>query len=249
MRVLLNPERLLLCRQHLGLTQQEAAESVGVSQPAYQRYEAGTRNPSIQVVRQIAAAFHTSVEYLTGESSDAEPDYIVIDKKSDPQLFSLVERFRQNDNELLRNQLCSTCMEQPQPDSENECYTYFDIIGDFDPNEITARLGITPHESWKAGDHRRVGQGVYAFSRWACGLCDEYDVMAENQMRKTVASLLDKVETLNQIRNNYEVRFSLEVVPTIRLGNATPVLSPPLDIIDFCCATRTKIDIDYYITD
>ena len=67
MQIELIIERIKMCRQDLGITQQEAAKLIGVSQPAYQRYEAGLRTPSIQVAKEIAAAFNTSVDYLTGE--------------------------------------------------------------------------------------------------------------------------------------------------------------------------------------
>ena len=123
--------------------------------------------------------------------------------------------------------------------TKNSCYTYFRIVGYFDPDVITARLGIVPHESWKSGDH--------GIATWECGMCDEYDVLVEKQMRKTIFGLLDKIDELNQIRNDFDACFFLEIVPEIYVGGNNPVLSPPLDIIDFCHATRTQIDLDYYI--
>ena len=77
----------------------------------------------------------------------------------------------------------------------------------------------------------------------------EYDVEVENQMRKTISSLWDKIHLLNQIREENEVHLVLEVVPTIYVGDTNPCLAPPLDVIDFCHATRTEIDIDMYVYD
>ena len=88
----LKPERLIACRQKLGLTQSEAAERIGVSQPAYQRYEAGVRTPSIQVVKEMAKAFNVSEAYLTGESNQSLPDYVVVTREDNPLLFSIVEQ-------------------------------------------------------------------------------------------------------------------------------------------------------------
>ncbi len=68
-------------------------------------------------------------------------------------------------------------------------------------------------------------------------------------MRKTVAPLLDKIDVLNKIREENEVDFRLSIVPTVYPRNSAPTLAPPLDIIDFCHATRTEIDIDLYICD
>ena len=47
---ILDKERLKECRLKLGITKQEAAKRVQISQPAYLRYEAGSRNPSIQTI-------------------------------------------------------------------------------------------------------------------------------------------------------------------------------------------------------
>lgn len=96
------PDRLFSCRNNLGLTQSEAAKLIGITQPAYQRYEAGVRVPSIQVTKEIAKAFNVSVAYLYGESDQSLPDYFVIDKKENQLLFSIVEQCRNfNEEQLL----------------------------------------------------------------------------------------------------------------------------------------------------
>ena len=52
---------------------------------------------------------------------------------------------------------------------------------------------------------------------------------------------------LNQIREENDVEFFLEIVPSIYVDDINPCLAPPLDVIDFCHATRTQIDIDMYL--
>ena len=130
--------------------------------------------------------------------------------------------------------------------TENSCYTYFRITGDFDPDIITIRLGLQPDRFWKIGDKCRNGT-VYDFASWEIGRCEEYDVLTENQMHKTIAPLLDKMDLLNRIREEFDVSFTLEIVPTIYAGNTNPCLAPSLKTIDFCHATRTEIDIDLYM--
>ena len=130
--------------------------------------------------------------------------------------------------------------------TRNSCYTYFKIVGDFNPDETTRLLNLTPEMSWKIGDLRRNGT-KYDFALWEIGRCTEYDVAVENQMRKTIAVLQDKIPLLNNIREKNDVRFVLEIVPTIYVGDTNPCLSPPLDVIDFCHATRTEMDIDIYV--
>ena len=52
---------------------------------------------------------------------------------------------------------------------------------------------------------------------------------------------------MNRVRNEFNVVFTLEIVPTIYAGNINPCLAPSLKVIDFCHATRTEIDIDLYV--
>ena len=130
--------------------------------------------------------------------------------------------------------------------TRNSCYTYFKIVGNFNPDDVTELLNLTPEKAWKIGDLRRNGT-KYEFANWMIGKCAEYDVYAENQMRKTISILLDKIAILNQIREENDVEFFLEIVPSIYVDDINPCLAPPLDVIDFCHATRTQIDIDMYL--
>ena len=129
---------------------------------------------------------------------------------------------------------------------KNSCYTSFRIVGNFNPDAVSKTLCLTPDKAWKIGDLRRNGT-AYEFALWEVGTCAEYDVYVENQMRKTIALLRDKIALLNQIREENEVEFFLSVVPSIYVGEATPCLAPSLDVMDFCHATRTKMDIDTYV--
>ena len=131
--------------------------------------------------------------------------------------------------------------------TENSCYTYFRIIGDFDPDIITEMLGLQPNETWKIGDKRCDG-ALYEFASWEFGRCDKYDVFVEKQMHTTIDPLLDKVDLLNRIRERFDVVFVLEIVPMVCAGNTTPCLAPSMKVIDFCHSTRTEIDIDLYVT-
>ena len=130
--------------------------------------------------------------------------------------------------------------------TKNTCYTYFKITGDFDPDVITKRLGLIPSKTWKIGDKRKNGT-LYDFALWEFGRCNNYDVIVENQMHITIASLLDKIDILNEIKNELGVDYTLEIVPTVYSSNASPCLAPSLKVIDFCHATRTEIDIDLYV--
>ena len=140
---------------------------------------------------------------------------------------------------------------------KTSCYTYFSITGEFDPDEITALLGIQPSRSFRLGETRyymKDGQKIdtgckYKFSCWDGCRCDEYDVIISNQMEKTIEPLIQKIEQLNMIRERYDATLTLEVVPSICCEHETPCISPSMKVIDFCSQVRADLDIDWYIED
>ena len=101
MKSAINTERLISIRRELGLTQEEAAHLIGITQPAYQRYEAGTRTPSYPVIKEMARAFKTSADYLTGKSVQTDPDYITVSSAESPLLYSVLEKCQNCDDDQL----------------------------------------------------------------------------------------------------------------------------------------------------
>lgn len=93
MNTTLNCERLIECRKRLGITKQEAAKRMQMSQPAYLRYESGERTPSIHVIYFMANVLGTSVEYLTGQTDNSAPNSYWINADTEPGLFSLIESY------------------------------------------------------------------------------------------------------------------------------------------------------------
>ena len=130
----------------------------------------------------------------------------------------------------------------------NRCYTYFGIAGNFDPNVISSILNLSPVEQRQIGDVHKSGIES-KFASWKYGLCEEYDVLVENQMMKTIRDLIPKKNELKEIKKNYDVSFYLEIVPSIYVDEVSPSLSPNREVIEFCYETETDIDIDLYLFD
>ena len=96
-------ERLIECRKALGITKQEAAKRMEMSQPAYLRYESGERAPSIHVIYYMAHILGTSADYLTGKTDNKSPNMYWVTANEDAELFSLVETYNKaNQNEKER---------------------------------------------------------------------------------------------------------------------------------------------------
>ena len=98
MDITLNIKRLIECREKKGITKMEAAKRMNLSQPAYVRYENGDRTPSIQTLKVIANTLDTSVEYLTNKTDDSSPNFYVIEKKENADLFRFIEIYYKNNN-------------------------------------------------------------------------------------------------------------------------------------------------------
>lgn len=95
----LNRQRLIECRENLGITKQEAAKRMHMSQPAYLRYESGERTPSIHVIRVMADVLGTSVAYLTNGTSVSTPDSFTIKSELEPELFQFIEAYKNSDDD------------------------------------------------------------------------------------------------------------------------------------------------------
>ena len=136
---------------------------------------------------------------------------------------------------------------------KNSCYTYFRIVGDFDPETITDMLQLTPYETWKKGEKikNRNNNLIHDSSSWIFGKCDTYfedfSHMLFYQINEAMYPFLDKIEVLKQIKKSYDVTFYFEIVPTIYDNSSSTYFNLPIEVIDFCHETGTEIDIDYYL--
>lgn len=113
----LNRERLIECRKKLGITKQQAAIRMQLSQPAYLRYESGERTPSIHVIYYMAHILETSADYLTGKSDDPTPNCHYIYETEKPELFSLIEELKNCDSDTQKRLAAYIQMISEQKDS------------------------------------------------------------------------------------------------------------------------------------
>lgn len=63
-------EIIRIRREKLGITQGDLAEDVGISQAMICQIERGTKNPSLQVGREIARCLRCSMDDLCCESTE-----------------------------------------------------------------------------------------------------------------------------------------------------------------------------------
>lgn len=111
----LDRKRLINCREKLGITKQEAARRMQMSQPAYLRYESGERTPSIHVIQMMADVLATSVAYLTRQTDNPNPNSYLIKLDTEPELFELIKKYKNSDIEM-RNRLLSYLQKYTEED-------------------------------------------------------------------------------------------------------------------------------------
>ncbi len=61
-------------RKNRGLTQEQVAERMGVSQPAVAAFERYDANPTLATIRRYALAVHASIEHIVADHSPLAAD-------------------------------------------------------------------------------------------------------------------------------------------------------------------------------
>ncbi|GLS27914.1 helix-turn-helix domain-containing protein [Marinibactrum halimedae] len=67
-------ERLIALRRERDLTQQEMADAIGVHVNQVRRYEAGTTQPSLDVLKKIAVSMSVTIDSLAFDEEERGPD-------------------------------------------------------------------------------------------------------------------------------------------------------------------------------
>jgi transcriptional regulator with XRE-family HTH domain len=68
------PEHVAALRKQKGMTQQQLAEKIGVHVVQLRRYEAGTSQPTLDVIRSMAVALGISADELLFDKNERGPD-------------------------------------------------------------------------------------------------------------------------------------------------------------------------------
>jgi len=62
--------RLKYLRKSNNKTQQDIADILGITRPAYTAYEQGKRNPDYEILEKIADYYNVSIDYLLGRTEN-----------------------------------------------------------------------------------------------------------------------------------------------------------------------------------
>lgn len=102
----MSPEILLKQRTRKGMSQEEVAKAIGVSQKSYSNYENGTRNPKIDKIVKLAKLLEIELNFSTSTLNDQKnkSEVSIIPESLEEQLKSIKieNKFLKNENEELK---------------------------------------------------------------------------------------------------------------------------------------------------
>lgn len=128
-------------------------------------------------------------------------------------------------------------------------YVYFALTSDnFDPQIVTERIGIIPTEKWNKGDKGKYNPTLnYSCWKLSTNKGKEY-IMVDSLVDEVIGQLFDKIEIINELKNQFELDSVLEIVMYIDTNEeqSTPTLGHNLKTIEFLHRTQTKTDVDIY---
>lgn len=95
------PERLVQLRKARGLTQRQLSEQISVHLTQLQRYESGSSQPTLDVLRRLALALSVSADMLLFDQSERGPDEALKLK------FEVLRQFDQDERHIAEGVLDS----------------------------------------------------------------------------------------------------------------------------------------------
>lgn len=100
-------ERLKSLRLEKKLTQKDISEKLKISQPTYQQWESGKRNPSGETLQKFAVFFDVSTDYLLGNTDRKQSSKFEQDLEKSLNSFHSFDgkEMSDNDREIIREWL------------------------------------------------------------------------------------------------------------------------------------------------
>lgn len=93
------PERLATLRKARGLTQQALADTVGLAVLQIRRYEGGTSQPTLDVIRRLAITLGISADMLLFDEQERDPTDVL------RYQFETISRMPEHEQEVARELL------------------------------------------------------------------------------------------------------------------------------------------------
>ncbi|MFP9210935.1 helix-turn-helix domain-containing protein [Enterococcus faecalis] len=113
-------------RNEKKLTQQEVADYLGITRPAYTAYESGKRQPDFESLQKLATLFNVTTDFLLGRNHTPEwankEEVMELDKilKSNPGMTYGSEIMTDEDREQINDLIASYFWVKKQKEARNK---------------------------------------------------------------------------------------------------------------------------------
>jgi hypothetical protein len=125
---------------------------------------------------------------------------------------------------------------------DNEHYAYITVVGDFEPETITARLGLTPSHAWAKGEQNERTHRERKSSRWSLNSRLERSASLEDHLNDVLEQALPRAEQFRQVGDRYQVGVQLVGY----FYNDYPGFGVDRDSISGLARLNVGIDCDFY---
>jgi len=126
--------------------------------------------------------------------------------------------------------------------ARNRYRAYFTLVGEFDPTEITSRLGLAPTESWKKGERNPRTHFERNHSRWILDSRLEESASLDAHIRDVLQQLKPYVEIVRELR--LTLNGWMQTVGHFHDGY--PGVSLDEDIVAGLAEIKVGVDFDFY---
>lgn len=93
-------DKIKSLREHLGMSQVQLAERLGVTKSAVNAWESGTNSPSITYIVKLAQIFGTSTDYLLGVNERLTVDITDLDDLQKQAVTLMITVFERDNKEI-----------------------------------------------------------------------------------------------------------------------------------------------------
>lgn len=132
---------------------------------------------------------------------------------------------------------------------QTSLYAYIQLTGndDFPLEVVTERLGIQPTRTWKVGEKVHPDNPLKRFyTCWKYEIQKLETLEVEDVLEPLYNLFHPKVETINQLKQQFDLTVQIELVIEIENGR-TPGLAISPEFSRFASSMDALIDIDMYV--
>lgn len=133
-------------------------------------------------------------------------------------------------------------------------YGELHIHGDFDPDEATRRLAITPTRTARRGEPRKHTKAQHEWSSWTWQTPERAEPDGESLVLEVVRTFEPVSEVLAQLRSDYRVGVTVGLVVHMPESDAvggtvvsTPALAFEPSTLSRLAALGCQLDFDLYV--